>query len=50
MPKSKTSNTSIKSSFTSKEIEGIKEALQEVKQGKFISQEEVKERFKKWLS
>lgn len=34
---------------TKKEIQGIKDALKEVEEGKFHSEEEVKERFKKWL-
>lgn len=34
---------------TEEEIEGIKEALKEVEEGKFVSLEEAKERHKKWL-
>ncbi|WMX16228.1 hypothetical protein [Aureispira sp. CCB-E] len=34
---------------TEEEIQGIKDALKEVEEGKFHSEEEVKERFKKWL-
>jgi hypothetical protein len=34
---------------SSEEITGIKEALQEVEEGKFISLEEAKEEHKKWL-
>jgi len=34
---------------TKEEIDGIKEALKEVEEGKFVSLEEAKERHKKWL-
>ncbi len=34
---------------SSEEIAGIKEALKEVEEGKFISLEEVKEQHKQWL-
>lgn len=34
---------------TKEEINGIKEALKEVEEGKFVSLEEAKERHKKWL-
>lgn len=34
---------------TKEEIEGIKEAITQVENGEAISEEEVKERYKKWL-
>lgn len=34
---------------TQEELQGIKDALKTVEGGKFYSEEEVKERYKKWL-
>jgi hypothetical protein len=34
---------------TKEELEGIKEAMKQVENGEFVSEEEAKERYKKWL-